>query len=1429
MDMNYGTETSSNMADISGILRYSGLAIWKVYCEENLCEMVSSPARTVRGRGRKHCYTKLLDKVLKRFVSAVYRSDIAKKCSLENLNTEFEKGKTQISVQVKRVGGDIEYNWFRIIASPEIIENGRVKTMYILVKDIRVDNVWKNSADAGTKRLDIAIRNTYSIIFDINFDYDTYFMTVYNDELMNTIPEKGVYSEVVKYLAKSSVYIDDRREFIEKLSIKNVTQRLGNGEQTLYHECRVSYDSKKSYRWVSIRIVKIPSANTKDNLGLIFVRDIDAQKREQLYLERESRRYDLVLRESYENIFDIDIKNDKLRIIQADVNNPEYVGEEYSYSQIYEYAHESKVAKDTLKDFEKLNPDNLREVFINQNQDQLYAEINYCGFGNNFHWVSVRLVKMENDDNSFSILALIRDIDAVMREKFEGQTRELQYNAALKESFDAIYRLDLNNRIYEPINLTLASSKIIPNFKDYDKIVQYTAEHLVHPDDRENYIKDLQFDKLCECLDKNGEKYIEYRKINDNGEYYWSAMTFKSVEDKNSNSRYAICFIRSIDEKKKSENLEMKYKMLKQQMQYQKELQISNSRYKVIVQQTGSAVFEWISDYNGVYASENLPKHFRDGFIRSKSIKGALDYNYIYKDDYTACDEFLAGLERNLTQLELTCRMLSDNDEYTWYKIAVANIFDENGKLERIVGTMRDVDAEKKAYETLRYRAEYDSLTGAPNMQKFTADAEKLLSTDIFGKYAIIRFDVDKFKIINDIYGTGEGDRVLQYISDTLESFCGENTIFARMNSDVFVMLMRYDDTDTIIELINKVNKSVSRYPIEHKMKLSAGICIVDDRGVPVNLLCDRANLAAKKIKGNLLFNYVFYDENLRNEILQEKAIEDEMNDALSGRQFKLFLQPKYNIETSTVIGAEALVRWIHPEKGLIPPSAFIDLFERNGFIIKLDEYMWEETCKTLRKWIDRGYKPIPVSINVSRVHANNPRLYDSLINLVRKYDLSPRLIELELTESAFLDDLGGLLKTLDKLQKAGFLLAMDDFGAGYSSLNMLKNVPIDIIKIDREFLNETVVTERGKTVIRYTIAMAKQLDMKVVAEGVETIDQAAFLLDAGCNIAQGFYYSKPVDVGTFEMLAFNRKKEKAIEPEITDVLSKNRDIVSIMTTIDYNSKKKDDLPNLTISNYELNTLRTAFNNVINKYRLVIQKLDTTLFEVDFKSNRVFTTLNQRSVLGNVNFTNFESIYNFTTEHCGEKYAENLKRILNTDYLRSECKDTKSELTYEFEMEIEGNNIWVQLDVIPILRFRQIEKIILVYRNITDLKISDHIIEENKEIMDISEDRLFVWNVYNDNLKISNNELYDDDDEGELTLDGFMNSSSQDGAEQNVYKTVLEKIAEIKDGRRKIDDIEYISVNANDTEYIAKTKTITDSYGSPYKIIGIIKERDKTA
>lgn len=378
---------------------------------------------------------------------------------------------------------------------------------------------------------------------------------------------------------------------------------------------------------------------------------------------------------------------------------------------------------------------------------------------------------------------------------------------------------------------------------------------------------------------------------------------------------------------------------------------------------------------------------------------------------------------------------------------------------------------------------------------------------------AFIQFDVERFKLINETYGADMGDKLLNYFTETLSVVCGSEMPFCRLTADVFMIVMPFDEEREIVDFIHKAESVLTDFNgLDYR--LCFGVSIVKDMSLHNRIHGDNATIARRAVKGNALNNIGFYDGDMTSKLHHKQFIEEEMSKALVGGEFLMFLQPKYCISTGAIIGAEALARWLHPVKGMISPADFIPVFEENGFILRLDKYIWEEACKKIRSWIDEGLSPVPISVNVSRQYLTEFDVVGTVTALVQKYDIPIKLLELEITESL---DAPGVDDVIKKIKDAGFTILMDDFGSGYSSLNMLKTTQFDVLKIDRSFLSEFMESERGRKIIHHTISMSRDIGLDIIAEGVETLDQAQFLNSCGCDAAQGFYYSKPISAEEFD------------------------------------------------------------------------------------------------------------------------------------------------------------------------------------------------------------------------------------------------------------------------------------------------------------------------
>ncbi len=426
---------------------------------------------------------------------------------------------------------------------------------------------------------------------------------------------------------------------------------------------------------------------------------------------------------------------------------------------------------------------------------------------------------------------------------------------------------------------------------------------------------------------------------------------------------------------------------------------------------------------------------------------------------------------------------------------------------------MTRLSIRKQEYEKLQERVQRDELTGVYNRGYFYEAAKEMIdSTD--ENMCIVLMDISNFKVVNDLYGIETGDNLLCCMADELvERGKGRDFLVARFTGDHFYMCMRKSDFLDI-----KFPKRYNTFLEDIDITVTYGVFVVDDqKDVPVNIMCDRASMAAHKMERSRGEYIRYYSEGDRQQIIREQEITSDFEKALEGHQFCAYVQPKYDIEKGTIVGGEALVRWKHPRKGMISPGLFIPVFEKNGAIIRLDYCVWEETCRLISEMKQKGITTYPISINVSRAHFYGTELQEKLEELIGKYQLRPDDLELEITESICAEDTDIIYKKIRRLQEAGFKVAMDDFGSGYSSLNMLKEIPLDIIKMDLKFLDGGGDQEKSRYILQTLINLAQNMKLNVVVEGVETKEQVEFLKDIGNCYAQGYYYSRPVESTVYE------------------------------------------------------------------------------------------------------------------------------------------------------------------------------------------------------------------------------------------------------------------------------------------------------------------------
>lgn len=615
----------------------------------------------------------------------------------------------------------------------------------------------------------------------------------------------------------------------------------------------------------------------------------------------------------------------------------------------------------------------------------------------------------------------------------------------------------------------------------------------------------------------NSAVYGEFRTGVDGESCKWEGVSLVHMDSGNGDEVY-LCLIQDINARKVREEENRK-------LQIQLRRQIEDECYRRIMELSGTILLEYDREDNSYYAS---PPAKQFTFIKNVGNYG--NQRFITQDDVHPNDWEQAWMiskkvMNGAMNAGATVRLKKTDGQFMWCHVVLTVLRSEEGDINRSLFTITDVDEATRNRRELEYRAEYDDLTGCSNFSRFKIEARQILENRSEKKYALWYCDLRNFKLVNNVYGYDFGDRVLQYWAKINSRDQREGEIFARVSADHFVSLLWYDSIEELEKRFKKNAGLLAKFKglagKKLRLEMVAGIYLIEKHGesMVIEDMIDCANLAQKSVKVLEGSRYAVYTEDMRRRILSEKEMESAMYKALENREFCAYFQPIAEIQDGIrVTGAETLARWIRPGYGVVPPNRFIPLFEKNGFIIDLDSYMFEEACRFLRKWLDEGREPIKISVNVSRISVFQRDFSRHYIRLKEKYNIPNGLLELECTESVLVENAELLEMVMRTMRVSGFFFSMDDFGSGYSSLNLLKDITVDILKLDMMFFrNENLKEPRHQTIISSIISMAKALNMKVVAEGVETEEQLQLLRKFGCDYIQGYLISRPIPENEFE------------------------------------------------------------------------------------------------------------------------------------------------------------------------------------------------------------------------------------------------------------------------------------------------------------------------
>lgn len=428
-----------------------------------------------------------------------------------------------------------------------------------------------------------------------------------------------------------------------------------------------------------------------------------------------------------------------------------------------------------------------------------------------------------------------------------------------------------------------------------------------------------------------------------------------------------------------------------------------------------------------------------------------------------------------------------------------------------------------------RILMDYDHLTEAWNYNRFLAEGKQRLCNASLMQ-AVVTMDIKNFKVINASFSYEMGNAILVHISSLLSSFTGGGECFARIEADKFILLLEYQSINGLQHRLNQLIRRIEQIPENEKLDFDIrcimGVCLVEPGDQDMSVLADHANMARKTLKDYHKSAYSFHNREAEQKIIREREMTFRMRGALENREFFVYYQPKISLEKKKFIGLEALVRWKAKDGKIIPPDEFIPIFEKNGFISELDSYVYERVCELIASWMAAGLEPLPIAVNISRMHLVEPDFLNGLIAISKKHGVPERYLELEITESAFLNNTEMVLKVAREIKNQGFALAMDDFGTGYSSLSLLKDLPVDFIKLDREFFRK-VLNTREKIIVSNVINMAKELDIQVISEGIETREHELFLEEIGCDLAQGYRYGRPAPIEQYLPMIYGENGEE--------------------------------------------------------------------------------------------------------------------------------------------------------------------------------------------------------------------------------------------------------------------------------------------------------------
>lgn len=687
----------------------------------------------------------------------------------------------------------------------------------------------------------------------------------------------------------------------------------------------------------------------------------------------------------------------------------------------------------------------------------------------------------------------------------------MEIGSIILDNYNSIYLLDIRAEIMQPYffnsDVAKAMIDVVGDGVSYETAFNDFRDRFVLREERKVFTEKTKVKNVVKELEKSGQFYYIFRRRNTQGipEYVEMYVTYMG------NSDHAIICFRTVSE----DVNQIRTDIFNNDIPEEDLCGTLGKRTVLIIEDdiiNMDILKDILSEHYNVLCAENGKEGLQ--ILRNKYRQLSAILLDIYMPVMNGY-EFLETVNNDKMLAQIPVIVTTGNDhpeeEQKCLDLGAVDFIGKPYIPGVVLARIKNIIRLRESKATLS-AMEFDSLTGLYTRQAFFHHAERILKSNPENNYDLIAIDLENYKLTNSQYGERKSDEFLSYFGEQVNALF-PNGMTGRFGGDLFIVMIKSEDEVKGEQIDAAIKMVLRKAPIPHQVA-KIGIYRKIDKSMPVLASCDHIFLMIKRIKGIYKENVIYYTDEMKEKLFEEQYIQECMDEALEKEQFQVYYQPKHDCATEKVTGAEALVRWNHPEYGFMSPGQFIPLFERNGFITKLDSYVIKKVCEDMQEWSDNGFTPVPVSINVSRRDFFEKGWIDEQLKVINSKVLNPELLHIEVTESLYVENADIIIEQVKKIQSFGHMIEMDDFGSGYSSLGMLADFPLDVVKLDISFVKRIDINE---VVIEAIINLAHKMGFKVVAEGVETEKQYKILKGLECDCIQGFYFSKPLNKEDFE------------------------------------------------------------------------------------------------------------------------------------------------------------------------------------------------------------------------------------------------------------------------------------------------------------------------